>query len=320
MKSKEWVEIEAPTVDEALILGLTQLGITRDEANIKVLDEGSPGFLGLGAREARVRVECKEVGSQPVVDVSSELAAAPQKDVEVEEQISPAEQSEAQERKEKKHEKDLEEKPVPLADKTVKPDKEAYPLEQKSKVKAEKEAVADDVEPIEASSISEVAKKAATDPKRIRISEEVLEIAEDLFGAFEIEAEVSWYDGDGKDRPELWLSLQGADAAEFIEQEGSVLNAAQFLTRILVRSKIDGNFNLILDANGHRWHHTHKLKQLARQTAEKAVRLGRPVRLQPMTSRERRYVHMMLRHDSRVRTKSYGSGQGRAVTVFPLKK
>jgi predicted RNA-binding protein Jag len=42
--------------------------------------------------------------------------------------------------------------------------------------------------------------------------------------------------------------------------------------------------------------------------------------MQPMPARQRRIVHMTLRKDQRVRTKSYGSGRGRAVTVFPVDK
>lgn len=294
MKSKEWAEIEAPTVDEALILGLTQLGITRDEADIKVLDEGSAGFLGIGVREARVRVE-RRVASALVEELVSEEPIVVQKEVVLPEQSPVAKKSDVREKEEYRK------KPAGRAVALL----PAKSLEDTSQRAQKSKAQAQELQP-----------EAEVTAEQARINAVVLEIAENLFGALKIELEVTWRVGDGKDRPELWLSLQGEDAALLAEQE--VLNAAQFLTRILVRSKNDGNFNLILDANGHRWHHTHKLQQLALQTAEKATRLGRPVRLQPMTARERRYVHMVLRHDSRVRTQSYGSGKGRAVTVFPI--
>ncbi len=44
------------TVEEAIAAALERAGLTRDEAEIHVLDEGSRGVFGLGAREARVRV------------------------------------------------------------------------------------------------------------------------------------------------------------------------------------------------------------------------------------------------------------------------
>ncbi|HEY88501.1 MAG TPA: hypothetical protein G4N98_02030 [Thermoflexia bacterium] len=297
MKSKGWVEIEAPTVDESLILGLTQLGIARDEADITVLDEGSTGFLGIGAREARVRVE-RKVASAPAEELVNEEPIIVQKEAVPLEQPPVAKKPDVRKKVEEYQEKPAESTAALLPAKSL---KAPSPRAQESQVEVQ--------EPQPEMEVTE---------EQAGINVTVLEIAENLFGALEIELEVIWRVGDGKDRPELWLSLQGEDAALLAEPE--VLNAAQFLTRILVRSKNDGNFNLILDAGGHRWHHTHKLQQLALQTAEKATRLDRPVRLQPMTSRERRYVHMVLRHDSRVRTQSYGSGKGRAVTVFPTKE
>lgn len=297
MKSKEWAEIEAPTVDEALILGLTQLGITRDEADIKVLDEGSTGFLGIGVREARVRVEHR-VASTLVEELVSAEPIVVQKEAMPPEQPPVAKKPDVREVVEEEYREKPERRATALL-----PAKSLGDTSQRAQKKSKVP-------------VQELQPEAEVTAEQVRINAVVLEIAENLFGALKIELEVTWRVGDGKDRPELWLSLQGEDAALLAEQE--VLNAAQFLTRILVRSKNDGNFNLILDANGHRWHHTHKLQQLALQTAEKATRLGRPVRLQPMTARERRYVHMVLRHDSRVRTQSYGSGKGRAVTVFPI--
>ncbi len=56
MGSDDSVVVTAPSVDEAIIVGLTRLVATRDEVDIEVLDEGSRGFLGIGAREARVRL------------------------------------------------------------------------------------------------------------------------------------------------------------------------------------------------------------------------------------------------------------------------
>lgn len=44
------------TVEEAIAAALERAGLTRDEAEIHVLDEGSRGVFGIGAREARVRV------------------------------------------------------------------------------------------------------------------------------------------------------------------------------------------------------------------------------------------------------------------------
>ena len=46
----------APTVDEAIELGLKELDADRDEAEVEILSKGKTGFLGIGSEAARVRV------------------------------------------------------------------------------------------------------------------------------------------------------------------------------------------------------------------------------------------------------------------------
>jgi len=48
------LEIIAPTIEEAIEKGLADLGLTKDDVNIDVLDEGSQGLFGLGSRQARI--------------------------------------------------------------------------------------------------------------------------------------------------------------------------------------------------------------------------------------------------------------------------
>ena len=57
------LEIIAPTTDEAIEKGLEQLGITRDMVDIEVLDGGSRGLLGIGGRQARIRLSVKSFES-----------------------------------------------------------------------------------------------------------------------------------------------------------------------------------------------------------------------------------------------------------------
>ncbi|SHI67238.1 RNA-binding cell elongation regulator Jag/EloR [Desulfofundulus thermosubterraneus] len=73
----EGVEKTAKTVDEAVSLALAQLGISREEAEIEVLEEPSRGFLGLlGSRPARVRVRVKDTPSRRAKELLGRLLEA----------------------------------------------------------------------------------------------------------------------------------------------------------------------------------------------------------------------------------------------------
>lgn len=55
----KFVEKTGKSVEEALRLALIELDATRDQVEIDVLDEGSKGFLGIGAKETKIRVSKK---------------------------------------------------------------------------------------------------------------------------------------------------------------------------------------------------------------------------------------------------------------------
>src|SRR5215472_10596021 len=56
MNPNDSIETTAPTVDQAVNQALAQLGAEQDDVNIEVLSTPRAGVLGLGARQARVRV------------------------------------------------------------------------------------------------------------------------------------------------------------------------------------------------------------------------------------------------------------------------
>lgn len=60
LKNKQSIEKSAKNKADAVEAALKELGLTRDKVEVEVLDEGSKGFLGLGARDARVKVTPKD--------------------------------------------------------------------------------------------------------------------------------------------------------------------------------------------------------------------------------------------------------------------
>jgi len=72
------IEVTGAGVDAAVAMGLARLGVGRDAVEIEVLDEGSRGVFGLGAREARVRLTPKlQATSRPAPVVSPGPVAPP---------------------------------------------------------------------------------------------------------------------------------------------------------------------------------------------------------------------------------------------------
>jgi spoIIIJ-associated protein len=53
---KTMLEVIGPTVEDAIEMGLDQLGLPREAVEVEVLDPGSKGVFGLGGRQARVRL------------------------------------------------------------------------------------------------------------------------------------------------------------------------------------------------------------------------------------------------------------------------
>jgi spoIIIJ-associated protein len=59
------LEVIAPTVEEAVAKGLSDLGLSENAVEIEVLDAGTRGLFGLGSRQARVRLTIKAEGEPP---------------------------------------------------------------------------------------------------------------------------------------------------------------------------------------------------------------------------------------------------------------
>lgn len=320
MQFEQEVVISAPTVEEAVILGLARLGVTRDSAEIEILDEGSKGFLGLGFREARVRVKQLPppvpVTPAPVTPAASEPAIkTPQAQIvtappsHVVSTITPGAGGEL-----------APEKPTsapPAARKTEK-QPGAGPQTPKPVVRKpapEKPApgrvAAQEARPARASESFETLPPA----DREAIEKTTLEVAQHFFEALELQVTVEWRE---EDRQTLWVSVRGKDADVLVGPQAQTLDSIQYLLRTVVRHRVQGNYDLVLDADGYRDRRLRSLATLARNTADKAVKQGKAVQLRPMPAGDRRVIHMTLRSDARVRTQSTGSGRSRAVTVIPV--
>jgi spoIIIJ-associated protein len=152
---------------------------------------------------------------------------------------------------------------------------------------------------------------------RALVEKTALEVAGNLFAGFNIQYSVSW---EQEDRPALWISLRGKDADVMVGPRAQTLDSIQYLFRTLLHRMMEGDYNVVLDADGYRKRRQRSLESLARKMVDKAIKSGRTVRMKPMPAHERRLIHMLLRKDKRVKTESTGRGRDRAITIIPSKK
>jgi spoIIIJ-associated protein len=81
-QEKTILEVIAPTTEEAIENGLTQLGLTEDQVDIEILDSGSKGLLGIGGRLSRVKLMVKD-SSSPMPEIQPQLDEKPEKEDEL---------------------------------------------------------------------------------------------------------------------------------------------------------------------------------------------------------------------------------------------
>ena len=68
------VETEAKTTEEAIHKACQELGVSREDLEVEVLSNGSSGFLGLGAKNAKIRATVNEESAPPSSEVRSPRA------------------------------------------------------------------------------------------------------------------------------------------------------------------------------------------------------------------------------------------------------
>ena len=72
----EYTKFSAKTVNDAITEACKALGVTSDKLDYKVLEEGSNGFLGIGAKDAQIEAAVKNSVSDVASDFLKDVFAA----------------------------------------------------------------------------------------------------------------------------------------------------------------------------------------------------------------------------------------------------
>lgn len=117
--------------------------------------------------------------------------------------------------------------------------------------------------------------------------------------------------------PELVVRFEGPDVDLLLANKGELLLALECLTMESLRIPADHHERLCFDAQDYRMLRIAELRLSAQTAADKVKRSKLPFRFSPMTSRERRIIHLALRNETDVRSESAGTGPFRQVVIYP---
>ena len=298
-------EVSAKTKEEAIEQGLQELGVSIGDVDVQVVEEGSKGLFGLfGSRPVKVRLTVKDSEEDPLGDLLDEKSAGkPEK--------------KAEKKPEKKAEKKQEEK-KPAAKPEEKKAEEKKPAEKKAEKKpAEKKAESAEKAPEEKQEIRTLEKPEVTmipadqlDPESpAGVAKEFLAELTKLMGV-DVTIDMGT-DAEGN----VYGFMQGDTLGILIGRRGETLDALQYLTSLKVNRGRDSYTRVTLDTENYRAKREDTLIRLANRMANRALRTGRKVSLEPMNPYERRIIHFALQQNEGVTTHSEGDEPNRHVVI-----
>jgi spoIIIJ-associated protein len=272
-------------VESAVELALKDLKCSRDEVNVTILEEPSRGFLGIGSKLAKVRVEKKSQGT-------------------------------AEKENKEKAEENPEKEKVFYDENHEAIDSDYYKNRPKHEFKKKPLSALEDVDIL----TPNVAADNLDFNKRMQElppcdSHPALDFLKGLIEEMGLEIDMT----ARADDENIYIEMTGDDCGTIIGRRGQTLDAIQYLTSLVVNKEHNKYVKVVIDAENYRERRERTLEQLADKMARKAVKTGRDIKLDPMNPYERKVIHSELQNDPMVTTRSEGQDPYRRV-IIELKK
>ena len=274
-----YIDVTGKTEEEAIQSALAQLGMERDDVSVEILERAKSGFLGMGAKPARVRVTYGP-DEAPVEEI-----AAPVKPAVVEKPV-------------KKEEPKKPQQPKPVRQQQPKP---AQPRQAKPRREENRTEEAAPAAPA-------VALPECSDDNAVRITA----FLTGLLTHMESPAAVKVYE---EEKGRYKVILEGQKLGALIGRRGETLDAIQQLTNYAVNSGSEKRIRVHVDAENYRARREASLESLAMKVAAKVKKYRRSVTLEAMNAYERHVIHAALQDVKGVTTYSVGTEPNRRVVV-----
>lgn len=310
----------AKTVDEAIEKGLIELGLTRSEVEIEVLEEAKSGFLGLGQKDAMVKIKEKEDISSFVRDILYDGQKEEKKEEVLEEKEEIKVQPKEEVIVEATGKADLEEEVVekePVENEEVEIIETLQEEEstEDTFVEEEEEDFEEDDEDNDSEDRPYPYKKNIDDIwTDIEVKNKSEEFLQTIIDEFNISYDLD-LDFDGDNLNVEIKSPKPSSLGIVIGKHGSTLDSLQYLLSQVINKHKENFIRVKVDANGYRDKRNKNLEKIAKRGLDRVIRYGRPVKLEPMNPADRRIVHMVLQNYEGITTHSEGRDPYRRVVI-----
>ena len=296
-------EFSARTVEEAVEQGLQELGVSIGDVEVQVVEEGSKGLFGLfGSRPVKVRLTVKDAEEDPLADLLEDKK--PEKKAEKKPEARA--EKKAEPKQEPKAEKKAEKKPAPEKKKA---EKKPEPKQDKDEAPVQEKAAKPEIRPMEKPEVTMIPAEELAADSPAGIAHEFLAELTKLMGV-DVTIDMGT-DAEGN----VFGYINGDTLGILIGRRGETLDAVQYLTSLKVNRGREGYTRVTLDTENYRAKREDTLIRLANRMANRALRTGRKVSLEPMNPYERRIIHYALQQTEGVDTHSEGEEPNRHVVI-----
>jgi spoIIIJ-associated protein len=285
----EWVEVQGSTVDLAVEVALKELDVeSREDATVEIIQEPKAGFLGMGGKDAIVKVsrapkKRRRRRGRGRSRSSQDSGSSSRND----DQNKPkqgqsgqnrANQNQQKQKQNNKSKKSRQEKQVPKSDEQKPDDRsndrpEQAPIEEQAKVAAG--------------------------------------FITGLLDAFGLEGTVE----TRIEEDVLYIDVEGPQTEALVGPKGSVMQSVHELTRTVVQRKTYGAPRMRIDIAGYRARRREALKIYTTKLAAQVVEEQDEAMLEPMNAADRKVIHDTVAEIDDVRSFSEGDEPRRAVVI-----
>jgi spoIIIJ-associated protein len=156
------------------------------------------------------------------------------------------------------------------------------------------------------------------DRKPVDLDGQVAEAREILTRILDLMGERGEITVTEEDSEGIELAIKGDGSGLLIGRHGQTLDALEYLVNRILARKVKDTVPITIDSESYRERRRRQLHRMALSMAEQTKREHTTVTLEPMPPRDRRIVHLALKDDPLITTRSTGEGFMRAVEIIPV--